>query len=241
MKTKIKLNNKGFSLVELMLAVVISTVVFGAVTGLIAFSSRSMKDTNARIKLQNQAKDALNHVESYILEAEKAYWDDTNKLLVLFYDEKDGEEMIEGLQDGTKTLADISSLTSDSYAYWFKADDGDDTVGGDYSVYFGKCSGAAASATPAPMATIIPGSTATPAPVTGSPSAQFVDVSDLATLNLQESDLKNYLLADDVKEFQCEVQEVSSSAKQLVDVQMKFDNDSTPEYSCGKKVYLRNQ
>ena len=60
-----KLNNKGFSLVELLLAVVISTVVFGAITALIAFSSRSMRDTNARVELQNQENDALYHIESY--------------------------------------------------------------------------------------------------------------------------------------------------------------------------------
>lgn len=235
-----KLNNKGFSLVELLLAVVVSTIVFGAITALIAFSSRSMRDTNARIELQNQAKDALNHIESYTMEAEDAYWDDANKLLILFYNEKDGKEMIAGLKDGSKTLSDVKTLTSDSYAYWFKGDDSSDAVGGDYSVYFGKSSGAAASGTPAPAATVIPGATPTPAPVTG-PVQQVVDVSALVSLNGNETLLKNYLLADNVKEFKCKVLENDESKKMLVDIDFKFDDEIAPEYSCGKRVYLRNQ
>ena len=119
-----KLNNKGFSLVELLLAVVISTVVFGAITALIAFSSRSMRDTNARVELQNQAKDALNHIESYSLEAERAYWDQLNRILILFYDEKEGSQMIKDLENGDKTLDDIKDMRSDSYVYWFKNNDG---------------------------------------------------------------------------------------------------------------------
>lgn len=235
-----KLNNKGFSIIELLLAVVVSTIVFGAITALIAFSSNSMRDTNARIELQNEAKDALNHMESYAMEAEDAYWDDANKLLILFYNEKDAKEIKDGLKDGTKTLADVKDLTSDSYAYWFKGDDASDAVGGDYSVYFGKSSGAAASSTPAPAATVIPGATPTPAPVTG-PIQQVVDVSELDLVNADDTLLKNYLLANHVKEFKCEILENQQSNKSLVDIDFKFDDEISPKYNCGKRVYLRNQ
>lgn len=239
-----KWNNKGFSLIELMLAVVISTIVFGAVTALIAFSSRSMRDTNSRIEVQNQAKDALNHMESYGLEAERAYWDDTEKLLIFFSDEKEGKKMIKELENGTKTLADIKDMNTDSYAYWFKDDDGNDAIGGDYCVYFGKCSSVPVSATPAPTATPIPGATATPAPAPTAPVnalIQLVDLSSLSSLNANETELKKYLLAEDVKTFKCSVIQNSDSKKYLVDIDMKFDNDIAPEYSCGKRVYLRNQ
>lgn len=239
---RMKLNNKGFSLVELMLAIVISTIVFGAVTALIAFSSRSMRDTEARIELQNQAKDAMNHMESYGLESERAYWDDSEKLLILFTDEKQAKEMIKGLEDGTKTLADIKDMPSDSYAYWFKGDDSDDAIGGDYCVYFGKCSSKSSSpgATPAPAASLAPGATAPPAPSID-PIVQLLDVSMLDTLNANESELRNYLLAEDVMEFDCEVIQNEDSKKYLVDIDMRLDNDIAPEYRCGKKVYLRNQ
>lgn len=225
-----KLNNKGFSLVELMLAVVVSTIVFGAITALIAFSSRSMRDTEARIEVQNQAKDAMNHMESYALEAERAYWDDSNHLLILFYDEKQAKEMISGLEDHTKSLSDIKDMDSDSFAYWY--DDG--------SIYFGKCSSQSSSpgATPTPPASPIPGATPTPAP-TADPTVQIVDVAQLSTIS--DSTLRNYLLADNTVEFVCKVNQNSESKKYDVDIQMKFDDEIAPEYSCGKRVYLRNQ
>ena len=47
-----KLNNKGFSLVEVLIAVAVSTIVFGAITALIVFASNSSRQTNARITLQ---------------------------------------------------------------------------------------------------------------------------------------------------------------------------------------------
>ncbi|MCM1246495.1 MAG: type II secretion system GspH family protein [Roseburia sp.] len=236
---RMKLNNKGFSLVELLLAIVISTIVFGAVTALMAFSSNSMRDTEARIEVQNQAKDALNHMESYILESERAYWDDSEKLLILFTDEKEAKQMIKELEGGSKTLADIKNMASDSYAYWFK-DVGGSVAGGEQCVYFGKCSSSTSSpgATPAPAASLPPGATATPMP-SMDPTVQIVDVSTLATLDA--GDLKNYLLAEDVMEFDCETMQNEDSKKYLVDINMKLDNDIAPEYSCGKKVYLRNQ
>lgn len=69
-----KLNNKGFSLVEILIAVAVSTIVFGAITALIVFASNSSRQTNARITLQNEAKDAVNHMEAYIIEAQSVVW-----------------------------------------------------------------------------------------------------------------------------------------------------------------------
>lgn len=235
---RMKLNNKGFSLVELMLAIVISTIVFGAVTALMTFSSKSMRDTEARIAVQNQAKDAMNHMESYILESERAYWDDSEKLLILFTNEKQGKEMIKGLEDGSKTLADIKDMTSDSYAYWFK-DTGAASPGGEQCVYFGKCSSESSPGpTSPPVVSLPPGATSTPAP-SMNPIVQIVDVSTLSTLDA--SDLRNYLLAEDVITFGCKVMQNEDSKKYLVDIDMKLDDGVAPEYSCGKKVYLRNQ
>lgn len=236
---RMKLNNKGFSLVELMLAIVISTIVFGVVTALMTFSSRSMRDTEARVELQNQAKDAMNHIESYALESERAYWDDSEKLLILFTDEKQAKAMIKGLEEGTKTLADIKDMASDSYAYWFKGT-GSAVAGGEECVYFGKCSSRLSSpgATPTPAASLPPGATATPVP-SFDPTVQLVDVSTLSSLS--ESDLRNYLLSEYVKEFDCEVMQNEDSKKYIIDVNMELDDGIVPEYKCGKKVYLRNQ
>lgn len=121
-----KLNNKGFSLVELMLAVLVSTIVFGAITALITFASQSMRDTNARVELQTQAKDAINHIESYCMESVSAAWDDSNQALILYTDKKDAK----AVSSGAVTVDHLDSLTSNTYVYWFK----------DECVYFGKCS-----------------------------------------------------------------------------------------------------
>lgn len=121
-----KLNNKGFSLVELMLAVLVSTIVFGAITALITFASQSMRDTNARVELQTQAKDAINHIESYCMESVAATWDESNQVLILYTNKKDAK----AVSSGAVSADHIDSLTSNTYAYWFRDD----------CVYFGKCS-----------------------------------------------------------------------------------------------------
>ena len=46
-----KLDNKGFSLVEIMLAVVVSTLVLGVITAMIGFAARSSRETNERVEL----------------------------------------------------------------------------------------------------------------------------------------------------------------------------------------------
>lgn len=121
-----KVNNKGFSLIEVMLAVLISTIVFGTVTALIVYASNNVRLTNARVSLQDEAKDAMNHLESYCLEAESASWDDAESRLILFTDEEDAKKV----SDGTVKIDEIYSLTSDTYVYWFKGN----------CLYFGKCS-----------------------------------------------------------------------------------------------------
>lgn len=128
-----KLNNKGFSLVEVLLAVVISTIVFGAITALIVFSSKSSKETNERIALQNEVKDAMNHIESYCMEAENASWQEETiggqniKILVLYQKRKDSAPIISG---GAVQVSEVEKITSNAYAYWFMNN----------GIYFGKCS-----------------------------------------------------------------------------------------------------
>ncbi len=121
-----KLNNKGFSLIELMLAVLISTIVFGTVTALIVYASNNVRLTNARVSLQNQAKDAMNHIETYCLEAEGASWDEEHQRLLLYTN----EEHAKSVSKGAIGVDEIYSLDSNTYVYWCK----------NRKLYFGKCS-----------------------------------------------------------------------------------------------------
>ena len=103
-----KLNNKGFSLVEVLIAVAVSTIVFGAITALIVFASNSSRQTNARITLQNEAKDAVNHMEAYIIEAQSVVWDSTSDALVLVKDSADAKEV----KTSNDTLSDVGPKVS---------------------------------------------------------------------------------------------------------------------------------
>lgn len=133
-----KLNNKGFTLVEVLLAVAVSTIVFGALTALIIYSSKSTKLTNEKITIQEEIKDAMNHIESYCMEAETAVWQEFNmssgkaNALVVFQRRDDIKPFASAATNGAVTVqADrVETLSSYAYVYWF--------VEG--RLYFGKCS-----------------------------------------------------------------------------------------------------
>ena len=116
-----KLNNKGFSLVEVLIAVAVSTIVFGAITALIVFASNSSRQTNARITLQNEAKDAVNHMEAYIIEAQSVVWDSTSDALVLVKDSADAKEV----KTSNDTLSNVGPKVSvfntakKTFVYWY--------------------------------------------------------------------------------------------------------------------------
>lgn len=134
-----KLNNKGFSLVEVLIAVAISTIVFGAITAMMIFATNSMRDTNDKIALQNQAKDAINHIESYCMEAEEASWEPggVSNALVVFEKRKDVKKECT-TEDGTIEADKVENLETYAYVYWLMDNDGDDSNG--KCLYFGKCS-----------------------------------------------------------------------------------------------------
>ena len=128
-----KLNNKGFSLVEILVAVAISTIVFGAITALIIFASNSSQKTNARVTLQNEAKDAVNHMEAYIIEAQSVVWDSTNNALVLIKDSEDAKNIATGIESLSNIGPKISvfSTSKKTFAYWYDASS--------KKLFFGEC------------------------------------------------------------------------------------------------------
>ena len=80
MKSKMK---QGFTLVELLVTLVISAIVMLTIIGLIGYCTNHMKKTQLNIDLQDQAKDAFNHISSYSMEASALEWDDTEKVLTI--------------------------------------------------------------------------------------------------------------------------------------------------------------
>lgn len=121
-----KANHEGFSLTELIIAMAITSIVMLSVVGLIGYGSRSMNITQAKVALQDQAKDGLNHISAYAMEADKADADAANKILVLTQTQyadggtPDSVKLFFYWQDGnaiyfadSSVFADKSALTAD--------------------------------------------------------------------------------------------------------------------------------
>ena len=79
----------GFSMVEMLIAVAVSAIVMTSLIALLAYTMRSTSRTQTRIAIQNEAKDAVNHISGYVLEGNHVTWKDGPKLLVV---ERDVEE-----------------------------------------------------------------------------------------------------------------------------------------------------
>lgn len=76
-------NNKGFSLVEMLIAIAISAVIASALFALMSYASNSMNQTQAKVALGDEAKDIVNHITGYAMEASDAVWSDGGKVLLI--------------------------------------------------------------------------------------------------------------------------------------------------------------
>lgn len=108
----VKKSKEGFSLVELLLAMGITAILLSGLIVLISYSTRSMRMTQARVALQDQAKDVLNHISSYVLSSGATVtWDDTNKVLTV---------RRENIEHAGAAASHVDSV--DAYVYWVAAD-----------------------------------------------------------------------------------------------------------------------
>ena len=74
---------EGFSLVEMIIAIAIMAIVMSGVLLLMSYSTNNMRKTTNMVNLQNQSKDAMMHLTTYVQEASDVYWDDDKKLLIV--------------------------------------------------------------------------------------------------------------------------------------------------------------
>ncbi|MEE3468497.1 MAG: prepilin-type N-terminal cleavage/methylation domain-containing protein [Eubacterium sp.] len=98
---------EGFSLIEMIIAIAIMAIVMSAILLLMTFSSANMRRTTNMVDLQNESKDAVMHMTTYIQEGSDVHWDDTNKALVVSRIVKDMEGNAEKIEVGQ---------------YWFEAE-----------------------------------------------------------------------------------------------------------------------
>lgn len=73
-------------MVELMITMAITSIVIGGLIILLSFGAHNMKLTQARVALQNQAKDAMNHISTYAMEASDIQWNDGTDVLTIVKD-----------------------------------------------------------------------------------------------------------------------------------------------------------
>lgn len=81
-----RLEREGYSLVELMITMAITSIVLGGLIMLLSFGARNVRLTQARVALQNQAKDAINHISTYVMEASDIQWDAGTGVLTIVKD-----------------------------------------------------------------------------------------------------------------------------------------------------------
>ena len=67
---------EGFSLVEMIIAIAIVGIVMSGVVLLISYSTNNMRRTSNMVNLQNETKDAMMHMSTYIQEGTDAWFDD---------------------------------------------------------------------------------------------------------------------------------------------------------------------
>lgn len=118
-----KVNREGYSLVELLIAISISSIVMLTMIGLLGYGSQNMKMTEAKVALQEQAKDALNHISTYVQESSDAKWDDTK-----FTDCKFLALVKTGVKNDGDAKATETLNMADVYYYWY--------IGSSKTVYF---------------------------------------------------------------------------------------------------------
>ncbi|MCR4755125.1 MAG: SH3 domain-containing protein [Lachnospiraceae bacterium] len=83
----IRKNNKGLSLVELIVAVAILAIVGVGIMGFVSFSSRNYTQANKNVKLQYEQQMTVNRIRDIVLETSRAIaYDDTTHSLTVFSD-----------------------------------------------------------------------------------------------------------------------------------------------------------
>lgn len=129
MRGGVKLNNKGFSLVELIISVAILTIITSAILGFIVTSSKSYGNVSEDVSLQQEAQLSLNQISDLIVDSTsglKYYYNDNEALIILSDADISGDVTSKTLAIYNVQKEIVSGVTVENkYIYniiWRKAD-----------------------------------------------------------------------------------------------------------------------
>lgn len=115
-----RVERKGYSLVELMIAMTITVFVLAGLLALLGYGTHNMRITQSVVALQNKAKDATNHISTYTMEASEIVWDEDEEILIVTK-----KDIVQEQKDGTYPDPKV-----ETYYYW--KDQDADHIGGIY-------------------------------------------------------------------------------------------------------------
>ncbi|WP_026508190.1 prepilin-type N-terminal cleavage/methylation domain-containing protein [Butyrivibrio sp. MC2013] len=218
---KLHTDDKGFSLVELIIAIALLAIVGSAIMGLMVTSTTQYRRQNAQVQLQTSAQLLKNQIENRVVNAD---------MLVYFTNDKDSEEENTDISEDrykwilNSTGGDALLVTTGSELS--KAEDGSDLIsykegyviwfGGDVDkLYYNEC--------PVTLSEGIRGSKFDFAP--GVDGDSFV------------ADVEHSwaLIAEDVTAFYCDVDQDNP----VINVSVNMEND-TADFATGFSVAKRN-
>ncbi len=110
-----KMNKDGYSLIEMVISVAVSVVVMMGLVTIMSYVSRSMSVTEAKVSLQDEAKDAMNHLSSYAAEASSFQFNVIDGKQVLALTKKTVETKTAVPVSGTGATVDTKTETC---FYW---------------------------------------------------------------------------------------------------------------------------
>lgn len=110
---KLRNRREGFSLIEMIIAIAIIGIVMSGVILLISYSTNSMKRTTNSVNLQNQTKDAITHMTTYLQEGSDAKWVSEQSALIIPKFEKDYDGNIVGMDVGYYWFTQDPTVTTE--------------------------------------------------------------------------------------------------------------------------------
>lgn len=202
---------EGYSLVELMIAMALTAIVLVGLMALFSYGTHNMRITQAMVALQNQAKDATNHISTYAMEANDIEWYADKGVLrikkpVLSNDGGAGGAV-------TPSPATGSSKVETETCYYWMAKNGDEGA-----ICFAKKKTAEI--------------TDEEEDIDNLPSV--IDQQYLLVDDIYEDS------GEGIKGFECEVKENDTTGKKVLHVEINLKNDRA-KFQCKKDIYMRNQ